>query len=452
MDDLTDKDGGRPRMAQGVRGAGDLLTAANDYELQRVPLSARVGLFSTFAVLMVWILNPAPAITGGVVGGGLGLVPGLLAIIIGALIVGAVSGPVAFAAAREGLTTALLSRIAFGVRGADAVAVFLSVVNLIFFGVVVGFLSATTEGLLGLATDSLLIPGGVFYAALMGAIAWFGFQGQRFLSNLLLIPFFLLFGLAALLAVNNGGGFGAVAGRVPTEPIGFTDGITATIGIFVVGSVLAGDITRFARDGRRGFLSAFLAFGPGLAVFVGLGAIAGAAVGSGDLVTILKGVGLLAIAAPLLLLSSWNAGDNNIYSASLAFSKLFRQPKSSFIIITTIAGAVIAAAGIYRNLLPYLGFVAITFPPVGGIMVVDYFLVRRRHEVADPMGSPVQVERYNWLALAAWALAVLFDWITATQLRIGVSGLNGILAGGIIYWVLATVFAARERQWAEAIS
>lgn len=411
------------------------LEGTHDYELSRVPMSLRRGLYSVVAVIYCWVINPAPALTGASIADKLYLNQALLAIILGSIVVGAYSIPVGLAGTREGYSTALLARLAFGERGSDLIAAIVGFANLIFYGVVIGIFVASLESLLGLEPKTLMVWGGIVFACVMASSAYFGYRGLDILSKVTMPIMLVLFSYAAIRAVVSGGGWAALAAMAPKETIPLSKGISATIGIFIVGATLTPDITRYARSAAHSVWGSILGFALGLGLITSLGAIGAKGAGTGDLVLILVNAGLKWIGLFLLLISSWAAGDNNVYSADLAMSKLFRRPAHYFTIITVIVGAVTAATGIYYNLLAYLGIIALTIPPVGGIIAVDYFLIRKRHLVKDPLGTEPRLLKVNWVAILAWVVAVVVDYLTAVVGHFGVSGLNGLIVGTVVFYV-----------------
>ncbi|WP_068133862.1 cytosine permease [Limnochorda pilosa] len=391
--------------------------------------------YATLAVVLAWVINPAPALTGGMIGAGLSGSAALLAIALGSLVVALYSVPIGIAGCQTGLSTALLSRRVFGQRGSDIVAFFMGAANVIFYGVVVGIFVATLEAVLGASPGSMMVWGGVLFAIAMASSAFFGYRGLQILSNVT-VPFFLLVLIISVTrAVGDAGGWAKTLAVQPTSPIAFGSAVTAAIGIFVVGATLIADVTRYARDNASSLIASLVGFGAGLTFFVGLGAIGAKAAGSGDLIQLMVSQGWLWIGALVLLLSSWTSGDNNIYSAGLALAKIFNRPKRTFTIVTVIVGAVVAATGAYQNLLAYLGFIALTIPPVGSIIAIDYFIVRREAEAEE--------QEYNTGALVAWALAMLIDYVAAFRMGIGASGLNGLIAGGALYYAWHALFGRR---------
>jgi NCS1 family nucleobase:cation symporter-1 len=87
-----------------------------------------------------------------------------------------------------------------------------------------------------------------------------------------------------------------------------------------------------------------------------------------------------------------------------------------------------------------------TLAPLYGIMVVDYYLVRRQHIVladlysTDPAGTYAYTGGWNTKALIAFGLAAVFSvstvWVGALADLSGYAWLLGALLGGALYGVL----------------
>ena len=120
----------------------------NEYEHQPVPASARKNLFS---VAIVWAGFPmvmVGAFVGAQIITSLGFRKGMLAILLGNLVLALYVACLSALAARDGQTFALSCQKIFGKTGAKVIAVFLA-------GLVVGWFAVQT-GLAGHGLNTLL--------------------------------------------------------------------------------------------------------------------------------------------------------------------------------------------------------------------------------------------------------------------------------------------------------
>ncbi|GAI32783.1 unnamed protein product, partial [marine sediment metagenome] len=102
--------------------------------------------------------------------------------------------------------------------------------------------------------------------------------------------------------------------------------------------------------------------------------------------------------------------DNNLYSASLAFSVIFRRwPKW---ILTAIAGAIgigLALWGIYGMFVSWLLILCVLIPPIAGIYIADYFFINRDFYKYENLPK---TPKARWLMLVSWVAASFIAYCT----------------------------------------
>lgn len=157
------------------------MTSAEEYEHAPVPPTARKSLPSVAAVWFGFPMNLGNAVFGGVIVYNLGLVHGLLAILVGNLVLFGYVGALSHYAGRTGKNFALQAADTFGRRGRLAAAGFLATVVIGWFSFQVGLTGTTLQdtlgwtplwgALLGCAIYTLLTVAGIRALALVGAVA-----------------------------------------------------------------------------------------------------------------------------------------------------------------------------------------------------------------------------------------------------------------------------------------
>ncbi len=141
--------------------------------------------------------------------------------------------------------------------------------------------------------------------------------------------------------------------------------------------------------------------------------------------------GLLFWGLVLFFLNMWTTQDNTIYAFSVAGAHMFRTEKRTLFVLGGATFAlVLALGGIYEALVPYLVLLGTFIPPIGGVIMADFWLYRR--------GGFVNLEskqqNFNWAGVIAYILASAIAYLTP-----GVKPINGIIAAAIIYWLLGFV-------------
>ena len=108
-----------------------------------------------------------------------------------------------------------------------------------------------------------------------------------------------------------------------------------------------------------------------------------------------------------VVIAGWTTANPTIYRAGLAFQGVL--PKASRTAMTLVAGAVATLAGAFPNLsahlLGFVGTYGTVLGPMGAIIVVDYYLMKKfglSDDYALRTGSPVNVA-----VLVAWLLPVI---------------------------------------------
>jgi cytosine permease len=173
-------------------------------------------------------------------------------------------------------------------------------------------------------------------------------------------------------------------------------------------------------------------------------------------------LGVLVIVSGTVKLNDWN-----LYSAGLSFvnsvSAVFawNAPRRAVTASLGIAGTVLAAFGILGNFAPFVIVLGLALPPVCGIIVAEYFVVRRWRPLLDearkhgvlPPHSPdwVPASLVIWLpsALLGNVIPVGFASGNAILLAFGqyiVAARLGLLRGvGVHTTIRPTAESARAR-------
>jgi purine-cytosine permease-like protein len=147
-----------------------------------------------------------------------------------------------------------------------------------------------------------------------------------------------------------------------------------------------------------------------------------------------------------VILAGWTTANPTIYRAGLAFQALF--PATSRARVTWVAGGIATLAAVFpalaMKLLDFVGFYGTILMPMGAVIVVDYFLLKRFGLASD------YAERshtsFNVAAAGAW----IFALISAALLNrlVGVQiyflALPGWFTAGLLYLVLSSLIQKRH--------
>ncbi len=107
-----------------------------------------------------------------------------------------------------------------------------------------------------------------------------------------------------------------------------------------------------------------------------------------------------------VVIAGWTTANPTIYRAGSAFQGMF--PNSSRVAMTLLAGLVATIAGAFPNLsaqlLGFVGTYGTVLGPMGAVIFVDYYLMRKfglTDDYAAKSGT-----RFNLAVLLAWVLPV----------------------------------------------
>ncbi|MCG5215775.1 cytosine permease [Streptosporangium soli] len=416
-----------------------LATDLDDHALEPVPTNRRKSLLQMIIVQIGWNISVSSFLVGGVVGGGSSFGAGIAAILVGNLVLVVVSTLVGLVGYRTGLSSYLAARAVFGRHGAVVVSLLLGLLAMGFIGV----LMDTWGG----AVNKLLpaIPSWVFVLAFALAItstAIFGIKGLARFSAIA-VPIEIGIALVALFKIGGmEGGFAEVIAHTPAVPIGFGAAVGAVIATWVTGAALVGDVTRYASRPRDVIISSFCGFVAGAGVFETISMVSAMKVANSNFVLVMQGLGLLAPAAVMLVLALWNTADNNLYSASLAFTNASntlgaRIGKPVWTIVSIVIAVLVAFAGLADSFLVFLNIVALVAPPFAGVLIAHFWVLARHSSGTELLRSApaVRVE-----ALVAWALAAVLSKVTDVLLTDAIEGLvYGFVCYALLGWVLKRI-------------
>jgi cytosine permease len=438
-----------------------------DFALRPVPLDRRRPWID---LTMVWVgvaIVLSALLRGMMVGMGLGsLEKVLLAYLLGeALLVGMMS-LTGYMGASQGLSTPLLVRRPFGETGALLMSLCLAVAFMGWFGVQAGLFAETLAAVWKTSVPVSAIAFGSGLLMMIPAI--FGFRGLRALSWVAVPLMLILFFYAALKL-----GFDFLpAPRLidlardhSPSPYPIALGTAASIiaGGFIVGAVTSADVFRYARPRWRDILlAATLSMGVSAAMQL-VGSVLAMTTGlyHEQLPRLLiarefAGLGILGFLA--IALAQWTTNDSNLYSSVLAFNTIIRVTRWKLAIVVGVLASLMAALGILQRLELFLSLLSIAIGPIGGIIVADYYLVRRGNPKDFPgsEGQPsgqvfgrASVHRWNPIALGVYIVSFLIGWTTAGHpFRIpvfpfSIFAFNGILGAALLYWAGMSIRVGR---------
>nr|WP_318539741.1 cytosine permease [Terribacillus saccharophilus] len=400
----------------------------HDFSLQPVPGSHRSGFWKMMMVMLGFTFFSASMVSGGTLGLGLSMTQFIWIVLAGNLILGLYTGALAHISAKTGLSTHLLTRYAFGEKGSYLSSFLLSATQVGWFGVGAAMFAVPVHRVTGIDTYILIIILGLG----MTATAFFGMKALTILSIIAVPSIIALGGFSALEAVDTIGGFGELMQYQPTEKISLAAALTICVGSFISGGTLTPDFTRFADKPKNAVITTVFAFFIGNSLMFFFGAIGAIITGQSDISEVMFLQGLIIPAIIVLGLNIWTTNDSAIYASGLGISNITKIKKSKVVIFNGIVGTILAM-WLYNNFVGFLTTLGAVLPPIGAILIADYFIVRRGKY---PAFETMTFKAVNWNAMIAWAIGA-----GAAKFLPGIPPINGLIGVAAVYVVLSIIAA-----------
>ncbi|WP_249977804.1 cytosine permease [Vreelandella olivaria] len=373
----------------------------SDYPLSEVPPEARKGLLSTSAVLLGFTFFTATMWAGGSLGQAFSIGQLLWIILLGNLLLGTYAAVLAYIACKSGLNAVLMGRFCFGEKGSKLSDFILGFTQIGWYAwgtATVALVLVRTTGM----PEWLEIPLMVLFGFGFCITAMVGYKGMDWLSRFA-VPAMMLFILISLftglIEIN---GIAALGQQTPTESMSVAAAITVIIGTFISGGTQATNWSRFAKTPKIAVLATMAAFFAGNGLMVLTGALGTLIYQQADIVDVLIAQGFVSLAVLMLFLNIWTTQDNTIYNFAVAGCNLLRTDKRRLVTIGGASiGTVLAIGGMYNLLIPFLVLLGTFIPPMGGVIMADFWLKHKGHYPA--LGTAVLPD-FNRRGLAAYVL------------------------------------------------
>lgn len=413
----------------------------DDYALSRVPHTARKHWFG----IAVQRFGQVSALTQFLLGATLGYAmtfgEAALAFLFGSLILEVVIIFVGFIGQREGLHTALLARwTGFGEVGAALVGLAIGISLVGWFGIQSALSAQSLDGLMPGVMPVWLWS--LLFGLAVTAIVAFGFVGMQWLANIT-VPLFLFLVAWSIIGELSRHDIGELlTGPAPGPTMSVWAGTGVVAGGLIVGAIISADMTRFNRSNADVVKQTVVGVTLGEFVIGLSGVLLAHAAKSGDIIAIITSsvgfIGLLIVITGTLKINDWN-----LYSSTLGLVNFFSTTfgknlnRVTITIVLGIAGSVLAAVGILNKFTDFLIILSVAFPPIAGIMVAEYYIVRRWRPELDSSRAagrlPATAPRIVPVTIVIWILASLagyfITWGIPAVLSLLISMILYVIAG-----------------------
>ena len=406
-------------MSENTKAAKAVEKVDADYSLEAVPESARKGFWNMFFVMVGFTFFSASMSVGAKLGNGLDLSGFIWACIIGGVILSAYCGVLAFIGASTGMTMDLLCRRAFGTKGSYLSSFLLGFTQIGWFGVGVAMFSIPAAELLGVNEWVITIIAGL----LMTATAATGMKGLEIVAYIS-VPLIVILGVYSMITAGvEGGGLAAIFGQSAGKISLFT-GVGYVIGSFISGGTATPNFIRFAKNRKVAVWTTVIAFFLGNTLMFCFGAIGGAFTGKEDIFYVMIAQGLAIPALIVLGANIWTTNNNALYTGGLGLANITGKPMKHLTWVAGIIGTALAI-WLYYNFVGWLNILNCALPPIGMIVILDYFKNRSKY---DGKHAEAVVNWFNMLGIiAAAAVANFLQW--------GIAAVNAMVVSAIFFFI-----------------
>ncbi|PLY36924.1 purine-cytosine permease family protein [Pectobacterium aquaticum] len=414
----------------------------DDYPVSRVPLSVRLPFLNVALVHIGMLTALDQFMLGAVLGHSMTLGQAFLAIFIGSAIFGVVTVGLGYAGMKEGMSGSLLARwCGFGRIGSVLIGLVIAVSLIGWFGVQ----NAVFAKALNFAMADKL---GFGWSAALSGIALtllvtFGFRALRFTAKIAVPMFVIVVGYISIMTLSGHNIAELIASAPNGEAISISAGATMVVGGCIVASLITPDMTRYSQKGKHVFWMTMLSIIVGEFVVNGLAIIIARALNTADVVTIMSqaagGIGLIAV-----IFSTLRVNDINLYSSSLGIANAIEGvtgKKLRYVSITLVIGLIgtlLSVAGILDRFIDFLTLLGVLFPPIIGVMLVDYYILRTHKTLLETSRAEGQLPDSAQTPLIGWPaiIASTVGAIVGLAFEWGVPAFNSLMAASLLYWVI----------------
>ena len=394
-------------------------THSDDFALSRVKPSSQKHWFGIAVQRFGQVSALSQFLLGATLGYAMTFANAALALLLGSILLEIIMVIVGIIGQKEGLNTALLARwTGFGEVGASIVGLAIGISLIGWFGI---------QSAISAESFATLVPGvmpvwlwGFLFGLLVTAIVAFGFAGMQWLANIT-VPLFLVLVVWSITTELIRHDFvELVTMPAPGPEMSVWQGTVIVAGGLIVGAIITADMTRFNRSAADVVKQTVVGVTLG-ELGIGLsGVLLAHAARTDNIVAIITSsvgfIGLIIVITGTLKINDWN-----LYSSSLGlvnfvqttFGKNLNRVTTTLVL--GIVGSALAAAGILGQFTTFLSLLGVAFPPIAGIMIAEYYVVKRwRKDLDDTREAgllPETAPRVVPATLIIWAVSSVVGYV-----------------------------------------
>jgi NCS1 family nucleobase:cation symporter-1 len=375
----------------------------------------------------------------------MGLWMGLWAIIIGHIIGNSFMALGGVIGSDHGIMAMVSVRPSFGIRGSRLPAV-LNIIQLIGWASIMLIIAGQAGFMLGNSIE--WVPASSHFWIIIigvGTLLWALYTGKTIWKIMQVMAVIALGLVIIVMSFVSFGKFGTTVAAVKPGSMSFMMGLDLVIAMPISWLPLVSDYSRFSKRVSSAFWNTWWGYFLVSSWMYILGLVATLATGETDPGgLILRTMGEIGFAAPALImviLSTITSDFPDVYSATCSVMNISSKVSPKIIMwsagILSILVALVFPMAQYENFLLFIGAM---FMPIFGVVLTDYFIIRKRALNVDELfkegGEYWYTKGFNPAAIVSWVAGfATFEFIALMKYSIGGS-IPSILVAGLFYYFI----------------
>lgn len=418
------------------------------YVFSRVPNDARVSFIDVTLVRMGMTAILSQFMLGAALGAGMTFWEAMLASCLGSFLLEFVSFGIGFAGMKEGLSTSLLSRwCGFGRTGSLIVSLAIAMSSIGWFGVQNSVLANGILNAFDYKLNFLIVTllSGIAFTFLVAS----GFKALTLTAKIAVPLFFIviLYIFLSLIFKDNL----IIQNHSSVTKLSISQAATVVAGGFMVASLTTPDISRYCKNKSHLFWMITLCIVVGEFIINGISIYIAQSLNTADIVDIVTiNAGIIGLFS--IIFSVIKVNDVNLYSSSLGLAnalEILTGKKWDYFKLTIcvgLAGTALSMMGILNHFVDFLSMLGIIFPPIAGVMLVDYYILQTSRKLLDETRKQGLLPDDASIPLIGWPaiIACILGTIVGVVFKFGIPSLNSILLAGIAYCFLMKIKTLKQ--------
>ena len=376
----------------------------------------------------------------------LGFWYGLWAIILGHVIGNTFMALGGVLGSEYGIMSMVSVRPSFGIRGSNLAAV-LNIIQLIGWASIMLIIAGQAGAMLGKGMGGVLASRHFWIVMTgLGTLFWALYTGKTIWKMLQRLAVIALLMICILMSFVSAREYGSGLFAIQPGEMPFMIGLDIVIAMPISWMPLVADYSRLSKNTRSSFWNTWWGYLIVSSWMYLIGLAAAMVTGSHDpAVLILETMGGIGLAMPALLMvvfSTITTGFPDVYSATCSMLNISQKIGAKAIMfiagILSIFVALVFPMEQYENFLLFIGAM---FIPLFGVVLTDYFIIRKRklnlEDIFKVGGRYWYKGGFNIVAIISWAIGFgTFEFIAVMKYSIGGS-IPSFLIAGIFYYFLS---------------